>query len=189
MKPESKQYLLQLARETLDHHFHTGSKMHIPDPKSLDKELTSKVASFVTLHKKDGSLRGCVGHTEAIQPLYLDVIDNVLAAGFGDRRFMVLGHKELPDITIEISVLSKPKVINYSSTSDLLKQIKAGKDGVTIESKTNFATYLPQVWKTFGDKADFLSSLCEKAGLPADEWKQGSLQVLTYQAEVFGESS
>jgi AmmeMemoRadiSam system protein A len=187
MQAESKQFLLQLARETLEHHFHTGSKMQIPEPKTLAKELTTKQSSFVTLHKKDGSLRGCVGHTEAIQPLYLGVIDNVLAAGFGDRRFVVLGHNELPEIYIEISVLSEAKVINYTSSSDLLRQIGKGKDGVSVKNKTNFATYLPQVWDMFSSKAEFLSSLCEKAGLPADEWKQGSLQILTYQAEVFGE--
>jgi AMMECR1 domain-containing protein len=49
------------------------------------------------------------------------------------------------------------------------------------------ATFLPQVWEQLPDPAAFLSHLCQKAGLPAQEWRQGRLQVLTYQVRYFAE--
>ena len=50
------------------------------------KTLLKDGACFVTLTIA-GALRGCVGHLEAIQPLYLDIMKNAVAAAFEDTRF------------------------------------------------------------------------------------------------------
>ena len=50
------------------------------------------------------------------------------------------------------------------------------------------ATYLPQVWKNLPDKAAFLSSLSEKAGLKSDDWKNPGTEVLLYRVFEFGEA-
>jgi|SaaInlStandDraft_4_1057021.scaffolds.fasta_scaffold100980_1 uncharacterized protein len=188
MKQESQQHLLNLSRQTLEYYFRTSNKLEI-DKSEVGEELKDSRGTFVTL-TKNGELRGCIGHNEAIQPIYLDVIDNTLSAAFEDNRFESLQESELKDLHIEISVLTKPKKLNYSSAEDLLNQLRPLVDGVIIEKGIASATYLPQVWEGWsGDsiKVEFLSSLCQKAGLSQNEWKTGDLEVYTYQAEVFHE--
>lgn len=183
MKETSRQFLLKLARQTLEHYFDTQKVLKV---EVSDEELKEERGTFVTLTKK-GLLRGCIGHIELMQEIYKDVIENALSAAFEDNRFLPLKKEELGDIEIEISVLTQPQELAYTSVDELLNKLQPLRDGVIIEKGRYGATYLPQVWEDFADKEDFLSSLCEKAGLPPDEWRKGELEVLTYQAEVFGE--
>jgi len=44
------------------------------------------------------------------------------------------------------------------------------------------ATYLPQVWETIPDKQAFLGSLCRKAGLDSNAWRDPDIEVQTYRA-------
>jgi AmmeMemoRadiSam system protein A len=199
MNVEQKKSLLQLARHTLEYYFDTKEKMLI-EVDDLDEELTQKRGTFVTL-TKGGELRGCIGHIEAVQEIYKDIIDNALSAAFSDNRFRPLEQEELNNIKIEISILSEPRELKYTSTEDLLNQLVPLRDGVIIELGRNGATYLPQVWEGWENppssrfirdygragKEEFLTSLCEKAGLDPDEWKKGNLKVSVYQAEVFCE--
>lgn len=217
---QERKYLLSLARRTLERCFVGGRAMD-PRPhfregmldgddkteseegkkEELSDGLKEKRGTFVTL-KKNKELRGCIGHIEPVQEIYKDVIDNALAAAFEDTRFLPLKADELPEVGIEISVLTEPQELKYSSADDLLAKLTPLRDGVIIKKGSRGATYLPQVWEDFAspnppaggeggmkDKAGFLSSLCLKAGLPAEEWKRDSLEVWTYQAEVFSEIS
>ena len=184
MKLANQRYLLKLARQTLEYYFATGDKLVIND--NLDPELKENRSTFVTL-SIDGRLRGCIGHLEAIQTVYLDVIDNTLGAALSDNRFLPLTKEELEKIKIEISVLTLPDKIIYSSVSDLLSKIEINRYGVIIEKNGHEATYLPQVWMEISNKEDFLSSLCHKAGLSSEEWKKGDLNVWTYEVEAFAE--
>jgi len=167
------------------HYFDTG---YILETSVSDNELREKRGTFVTL-TKNGLLRGCIGHIEPIQEIYKDVIDNALSAAFQDPRFPPLKKEEMKDVEIEISVLTQPQGLVYTSVGDLLNKLQPLRDGVIIEKGKKGATYLPQVWEDLMEKEDFLSSLCEKASLLADEWKSGKLKVFTYQAEVFGDLS
>ncbi len=170
-----RQFLLKLARQTLEHYFSTGKVIEVD---VTDKELLEKRGTFVTLHK-NGELRGCIGHIEPVQEIYKDVIENALAAAFEDNRFLPLKKEEMGNIEIEISVLTQPQKLTYASTDDLLNKLHPLRDGIIIRKGRYGATYLPQVWEDLSDKTEFLSSLCLKAGLPADEWRNGQLEVLT----------
>jgi len=183
MGKEAQQFLLKLARQTLEHYFDNGKILEVS---VSDKELNEKRGTFVTLHK-NSQLRGCIGHIEPVQEIYKDVIENAVSAAFSDPRFSPLQKEELKDVVIEISVLTQPQKLTYTSTDDLLNKLQPLRDGVIIEKGRFGATYLPQVWEDLSDKAEFLSSLCLKAGLPVDGWRSGLLGVLIYQAEVFGE--
>src|SRR3989339_553046 len=183
---ENKNFLLQLARRSIEHCFDTNEVLEIEETELPDKELKEKRGTFVTLTKK-GLLRGCIGHIEPVQEIYKDVIENALLAAFDDNRFTPLKKEEMKDIEIEISILTEPQNLVYSDADDLLKKLSEAKSGVIIKKGKNSATYLPQVWEDFASAEDFLSSLCEKAGMESDEWRKGDLDVLTYQAEVFGE--
>jgi len=186
MKKESQKFLLQLARRSLEFCFETGNVLEIEESELPDSELKEKRGTFVTL-SKNGLLRGCIGHIETVQEIYKDIIENSLLAAFDDGRFSPLKKEELDSVEIEISVLTKPQELIYSSPEDLLKKISESKSGVILKKGDKEATYLPQVWEDFSSAEDFLSSLCEKAGLNNDEWQKNNLKILTYQAEVFGE--
>ena len=129
--------------------------------------LLQHAATFVTL-TKDGALRGCIGSLSATRPIGEDVAANARAAAFQDPRFPKLKRDEWPGCRIEVSLLSSPKPIAFADEAELLAQIRAGEDGLILEYGGKRATYLPQVWEGLPDKRQFLASLVDKAGLPAD---------------------
>jgi AmmeMemoRadiSam system protein A len=181
---EQKRYLLGLARDTIELHVGEGKTLK---PETDDPELKKNKGVFVTL-EKNGQLRGCIGHIEAIQPLYLDVRDNAINAAVHDPRFSPVKEDELDDIEIEVSVLTTPELIEAGSPEEYLEKIQAGVDGIIIDYKGRGATYLPQVWDVLPEKEQFLSNLCEKAFLPANCWREKDIKIYRYRVIAFKES-
>jgi MEMO1 family protein len=124
-------------------------------------------ATFVTL-LKNGELRGCIGSLQASRPLGDDVADNALGAAFRDPRFPALSAAEWPQCRAEVSLLGAPRRLSFAGEADLLRQIRAGEDGLILEAEGRRATFLPQVWQGVPDKRVFLDELLRKAGLAAD---------------------
>ncbi|MDQ6924187.1 MAG: AmmeMemoRadiSam system protein A [Pseudomonadota bacterium] len=131
--------------------------------------LEAPGATFVTLFK-DGMLRGCIGTIEARRPLGIDVRANAVAAAFDDPRFPRLGADEFRDTSVEVSLLSAPEAMTADGEQALLAQLRPGIDGVVLEFAGRRATFLPQVWDTLCEPAEFLAELKRKAGLPIDFW-------------------
>ncbi|MBI5412610.1 AmmeMemoRadiSam system protein A [Candidatus Peregrinibacteria bacterium] len=183
--PTQKQFLLAVARQSIRHYLDMNARLTI-DAKDVPEELRQKRATFVTL-TSNHRLRGCIGHLEAIQPLYQDVIDNAASAAFEDMRFPSLSESEFDFISIEISILSKPEPLDYKDANDLLSKLRPNVDGVIIREGRQSATFLPQVWEELKSSESFLSHLCAKARLDPETWKEGDLDVSTYQVESFEE--
>ena len=63
-----------------------------------------------------------------------------------------------------------------------------GRDGLIVRRERLIALLLPQVAREYhwGPEA-FLAATCRKAGLPPDAWREPATEVLTFQADVFGE--
>ena len=175
--------LLNLSRNTLVKHL---QEEKVKPSEEVIKKYSSRQACFVTLTKK-GELRGCVGSLYARQELWKDVVENSINAGFRDTRFSPLRKGELPNIKIEISVLTVPQRLEFISGEDLLNKLRPMVDGVVLKQGMRQSTYLPQVWANFGSKEEFLPSLCQKGGMPLDCWKDTSTEVFVYQAFVFEE--
>ena len=145
-------------------------------------------AVFVTIKSRDdGALRGCIGSLIAYRSLYEDIVNNAQASAFRDPRFPPMIKEELPFIKFELSFLSEPKRLLYGSYEDLLNKITPKIDGIIIKYGHNQATFLPSVWDELPQKEQFLSRLCEKAGLLRDFWKSGELEVYVYQAHKIEE--
>ncbi len=179
-----RQQLIDIARESLRHGLTHGSPLPV-DTGTLDETLSSPAASFVTLHRH-GQLRGCIGSLEPYQPLATDVARNAFSAAFRDPRFPPLDSHELDDLTLEISVLGSPEEITFSSEQDLVKQLRPGTDGLILEEKGRRGTFLPSVWESLPQPAEFLRQLKLKAGLPADYWSD-DIRVWRYTTESFGD--
>jgi AmmeMemoRadiSam system protein A len=179
--------LLRLARETL---VAVVGGRDIPkvDPAGLPPVLREEKGCFVTLNK-GGKLRGCIGYILPNGPLYKAVMENTRNAALTDRRFRPVRPAELSQIEIEISVLTVPKPLAFTSFDDLLARLRPTVDGVVFRARSRQSTFLPQVWKEIPDRKKFMTQLAKKAGLnlPDWAWKPDDVKVLTYQAEVFGE--
>jgi AmmeMemoRadiSam system protein A len=181
------QALVRLARKTIEDYLGvpaSGGETAAELPES--EGLRRPRGVFVTLHRK-GQLRGCIGYLDAREPVIDAVRDNALNAAFRDPRFSPVRPSELPDLDIEVSVLTEPRPLEYAGARDLLEKLRPGADGVIIRKGFSSATFLPQVWDQLPDTKEFLGQLCLKAGLPADAWTQGDLEVLTYQVQYFEE--
>ena len=180
-----RNFLLGLARKSIEA---AAGGTHIPagDKEQVPLKLLEDGACFVTL-TKNGALRGCIGTLEAYQPLYLDVIEHAAAAAVDDFRFNPVHPDEVPTISIEISVLTRPEQVSYNGPDDLLNKLRPGIDGVVIKDGRMRATFLPQVWEQLPDMQEFMSHLCSKMGASAGLWKIKNLAVFTYQVEEFHE--
>jgi AmmeMemoRadiSam system protein A len=176
---EERQLLLTLARQTIASRF-AGEKPVLPDT----PRLRQAAACFVTL-KKNGHLRGCIGNLQAADSLAVSVRRNALAAAFDDSRFPPLTAEELPDLDIEISLLSAANKLDYTDAADLCRRLRPGVDGVILRAGSRGATFLPQVWEQLPSADIFLSHLCLKAGLAADFWRSGQPEIFIYQVEHF----
>lgn len=182
---QKQQLLLEISRKALEHIFKTGKEITIDESK-ISEELQEKGATFVTLTKK-GNLRGCIGKLIPQKELYRDVIENTYAAAFRDYRFPQLKETELNEIKIEISVLGKPKKLEYKDFKELIKKLEKKRPGVIIEKGLHSATFLPQVWDEAKSPENFMSLLCQKAALEKNYWKNNSLEVYTYKVIKFSE--
>ena len=161
---EAGSTLLEIARGAILNGLGMNS---VPTKRNHLPWLLQHAATFVTL-TKDGALRGCIGSLSATRPLGEDVASNARAAAFQDPRFPKLKRDEWPRCRVEVSLLSPPKPIAFGDEAELLAQIRPGEDGLILECDGKRATYLPQVWEGLPDKRQFLASLIDKAGLPAD---------------------
>lgn len=182
--PEDRATLLDLARRSIVNGLERGAPLAV-DPEDYPEPLRMERAAFVTLHL-DGELRGCIGHLEAVQPLVCDVAENAYAAAFRDPRFPPLARRELAGLTIDVSVLSPPEPMTFSSEADLLGQIRPGIDGLILTEGRARGTFLPSVWESLPAPRDFVDHLKRKAGLPADHWSE-RIQVARYATESFGD--
>jgi len=160
---EQKKVILKLGKKAVN-----SAIIH----KNINKEnwlkqypwLSQKGAVFVTLNKNH-NLRGCIGSIIAHQSLIDDIISNAKSAALNDPRFTPIQEHELKDINVEISYLTKPKLLNYEDKDDLKRKIRPRVDGIILNYRGYQATYLPSVWEQLPTFESFFRTLCQKAGL------------------------
>lgn len=174
--------LLQLARDSIQHGLAGGKALSVENS-SYPTRLQEELACFVTLNINK-TLRGCIGHLKAYQPLVVDVAENAFAAAFRDPRFPLLSESELVDLEIHVSILSPSQPIEFSSEQDLIKQLCPASDGLILEHRGHRGTFLPSVWESLPDATSFLRHLKLKAGLTADYWSD-DIRMFRYTTESF----
>jgi AmmeMemoRadiSam system protein A len=184
LNQEQRKQLLALSREAITSSLMLGSQLQLT-LNDYPPELMEERATFVTL-EIDGRLRGCIGSLKARRPLAIDIVENSCAAAFSDPRFPPVNKTELEAIEIHLSILSKPKMIQFSSEEELISQLRPNIDGLVLEDGLHRGTFLPSVWESLHEPALFLKHLKQKAGLPTDYWSD-NLKVLRYTTDSFGE--
>lgn len=176
-------YLVNLSKDTIKHFLDTGKTMVKPTdyPTELDEEL----GVFVTLNKKS-NLRGCIGYAEPIKPAIDATMEVALAAAFNDPRFNEVSENEFDDLEFEVTVLTKPEIIEVAHYNQYFDEIEIGRDGLIIQKGYARGLLLPQVAvENAFTIEDFLEHTCMKAGISADSWMDESCDVYKFQGQIF----
>jgi hypothetical protein len=176
---------VRLAREAAEAYIEGRPMRPPPVPPTFDQ----KAGAFVTLNvHPSGELRGCIGYPEPFFPLKKAIVKGAEGAT-EDPRFPRLATEELDRVTVEVSLLTPPVLLEAKRPKDVLRQVRVGEDGLKIAQGPYRGILLPQVAVEWGwDAETFLSEASMKAGLLADAWLDPSTRIYTFQAEVFGET-
>jgi len=171
MTDAEKTAILQTARAAVQAAVQAGPQ---PAIDSTEPIFDEKRGVFVTL-KTGGRLRGCIGR-----------FDPSVASATQDPRFLHdrIMPKELPELSIEVSVLSP-----LEKTDDPLS-IELGVHGIYIKKGFQSGCFLPQVATETGwSKEEFLSTCAaHKAGLDPDAWRDPDTEVYVFTADILSES-
>lgn len=177
LSENDKEKLLKIARRSIETFLKTRQAPEFDVPRNLKEPG----AAFVTL-EKHGRLRGCIGYTEAVDPLYETVSRCAIQAAVADPRFPPVRYDEMADIHIEISVLTPLQRVKS------FEEIEVGRDGLMIFKGNNRGLLLPQVAAEYGwGREEFLKQTCRKAGLAQNAYKSDDAEVYKFQAIIFGE--
>ena len=145
-------------------------------------EMPDASGAFVTI-KRRGQLRGCLGTLQCRRGLIEEVARCAADAASEDPRFPPVSKDELPELSVEVSVLGALEPIDPMKPG----AFEIGRHGLVVEQGLNRGLLLPQVAIEWGWTPDqFLRQTCVKAGLPEDAWRHGA-RVYRFAAEVFGD--
>jgi uncharacterized protein (TIGR00296 family) len=173
------------ARQVIEEHVKNQKSIEPP----LDGVFQKNQGAFVTIHTyPEHDLRGCIGI-----PLPIMALSNAIAEGARsathDPRFPPLDATELDNIVIEVTILTRPQVIEVDKPQEYLDYISIGRDGLIVEKGLYKGLLLPQVPVEQGwSKKEFLSHTCMKAGLMPDAWFDKSTKVSRFSGQVFTET-
>jgi AmmeMemoRadiSam system protein A len=177
---EEQRKLLRWARQTIEAAVR-GDSQHKVSEAELTDALRAPHGAFVTL-KKHGELRGCIGRMDFERPLWENVIAAAVSSALEDPRFTPVQPDELAELQLEISVLNPPEVLPRA------EQFDPQRHGIIVEKGWNHALLLPKVAQEYGwDAEKTLETVCLKAGLSRDAWREPDARLQVFTAFDFGE--
>lgn len=181
ISPQEQQWLLAVARTACERAARgeapTSVRGNQPSHVAVDEAMWT--GAFVSLHEKDGGLRGCVGYISSPWGIVESVARAAEGATIGDPRFEPVRSDELAELVIEVSLLGTPFPI---APEDVI----VGRHGLILEIGRAHGLLLPQVPVTWGwDRAEFLEQTARKAGLPPGAWKHAGAKLLGFEAAHF----
>lgn len=182
--------IVKYARATVESYLNGESRSSILRRAEQElQDLVEERGVFVTISTfPEKELRGCIGYPEPVYPLNKALVLSAIAAATEDPRFPPVSSNELGHIIFEVTILTKPRKIEYNKPEELPGLIKVGRDGLIAEKGYYRGLLLPQVPVEWGwDAEEFLSQTCWKAGLPKNEWKKGGVSFYKFEGEIFAE--
>lgn len=140
-----------------------GGKACGTDMKRVPPALAARRATVVTLRHK-GETRGSAGSVEADRALAASIVRNASAA-CNDPRLASVQPGELPDLEIDISILSPIERIFPGSWMELFQSLERDRHGVLVNTKAGRGAQLPAMWSRWHNHEDFVGTVVKKAGL------------------------
>jgi uncharacterized protein len=175
LSPDDQRALFRLAREAIRCHLHDQPPPALPQGRP---DLAAPRGAFVTLHRGD-ELRGCIGHSIARLPLAEAVRTLAVSAASHDHRFDPVRRDELPELHLEVSVLSPLARVRF-------EEVDPGRHGLMIRHGGRAGLLLPQVAQERGwDARTFVEHTCRKAGLAPDAWQRPDAELQAFTCDVY----
>jgi AmmeMemoRadiSam system protein A len=104
-----------------------------------------------------------------------------MCAALEDPRFAPMKEEQLPELSIEISLLSPMQRI-------AVEAVEIGRHGLLIEHQGHRGLLLPQVATEHHlNREQFLDETCRKAGLPCGAWRDAQAHLFGFTCEVFSD--
>lgn len=180
LSPDETASLLRFARAVIEATVRNGDAVRVAAPTVAAPEHGGV---FVTLYKFR-RLRGCMGTLDTTLPVAGAVRQAALLAATQDPRFPSVALGELPDLRLELSLLSPPRRM------ETLEQLEIGRHGIIVEQGGRRGLFLPKVAVDHRfDRETFLARCCkEKAGLAETAWRAPGTRVYLFEAEVVSET-
>jgi uncharacterized protein len=170
---------LELARTAV---ISAVSHRKLPDLIPHQGIFAERRGVFVTLHVRR-HLQGCIGVTEAKEPLGEAIVRCAAGAAVEDPRFSPMTPDQLAGLSIEISLLSSLEPISPES-------IEIGRHGLFVQLYAQRGVLLPQVAVEHRlTREQFLEETCRKAGLRREAWRDPEARLLGFTCDVFSESA
>ena len=164
----------EIAFKTIKTYLETGKVIDLP--KDVPAELkTKKAGVFVSLHLKNGDLRGCIGtFLPTRKCLGEEIIRNAISAATEDPRFMPVTESELDDLDISVDVLSKPEKCK-------IVDLDPKKYGVIVTCGSRRGLLLPDL-EGVDTVKEQLKIACSKAGI---DYANEKFEVSRFTVERF----
>ncbi len=150
-----------LARRAVNYYLQKGAKM--APPPELPKYLQEKHGAFVSIKKKSGELRGCIGTLKPTQPnLAMEIIKNAIGAATADPRFSAITADESADLIFSVDVLMPPQVVSSP------RELDHREYGIIVEKDGRKGVLLPDI-PGVNSVEEQLTIARMKAGIKYDE--------------------
>lgn len=188
IKIKEGRFLVKYARKEIEAHF-GGKKPEIPQ--DMANLMSEEAGVFVKLNIcPNNVLRGYAGYSEGIMPLSNALSEVSLFAAIRDHRFKPLRKSELKTTIVEVSILSKPELIEVNDPEEYAKKIVIGRDGVIVEKESIKGVLLPQMAVEFKwNPRQLLSHAAMTAGLKPGVWRDPDAKVYRFTAQIFVEKT
>ncbi len=152
---------VKLGRETVEKWVIEQKEMS--PPASIPTEMQSRAGVFVSIHKKTGELRGCIGTFEPQQAnVAEEIIANAISAATRDPRFPAIRRHELADLDFSVDILTEPEPVTG------VEDLNPKRYGVIVASGWRRGLLLPDLEGV--DTPEQQISICrQKAGISPDD--------------------
>jgi MEMO1 family protein len=165
--------LVQLARDAITAYVTEGRI--ISPPEELAPEMKPRAGVFVSIHK-DEELRGCIGTIEPHREnVAQEIITNAVSAATQDPRFDPITEDEIPELEINVDVLTEPEPVEDVSKLDPKKY------GLIVECGYRRGLLLPDL-PGVEKVEEQMSICCAKGGIrPGEKVKLYKFEVKRYR--------
>lgn len=120
--------------------------------------------------KRQGKIIAYDGILDTKIPIYEKVLYTARIAGIESNKI----HKEEgKELSVEIALLSKPKLLKVTKPEQYLKKIVIGKDGLLLPKQEITAVLMPYygIMHPQTTLLHYIEELCKRAELEKNEWK------------------
>ncbi|MCS7201559.1 MAG: AmmeMemoRadiSam system protein A [Dictyoglomus sp.] len=169
-----KDYVISLVKKAIE--VYLKEKKIIDPPEDIPLELKKRAGSFVSIHTKNGKLRGCIGTIlPTSENLAQEIIQNAINSAFRDPRFPPVTLEELDDLEFSVDILSPLEEVKS------LDELDPKKFGIVVEKGWRRGVLLPDLEGVNTVKKQLEIALA-KAGIdPSEDYKIYKFTVIRYK--------